>query len=146
MSNVVKLVQNNDDHRPRRLKPIDKVIGESLRIERKAKGLSMEMLAGKLNITYQQLGKVEHGQNRLSVSRLIEIAQTLGFDAGMFVADLIDDLESPDRASAREEVQSLLMTNGASELLQLYGDMLHEDRSAILKLARRLAQNERSDG
>ena len=55
--------------------PIDAQIGAYLRSLRKDSGLSQIELAKTLGVSYQQLQKYETGQNRLSASRLHQVAQ-----------------------------------------------------------------------
>lgn len=58
--------------------PVGFYVGQRLRAIRKDKGLSQEMLAKNLGITFQQVQKYEHGTNRISASRLHEAAAFLG--------------------------------------------------------------------
>jgi transcriptional regulator with XRE-family HTH domain len=53
-------------------------IGARVRAARLVAGLSQEALADHLGITFQQVQKYEKGTNRVSVSRLVEIAAFTG--------------------------------------------------------------------
>ncbi|MFG1230260.1 helix-turn-helix domain-containing protein [Xanthobacter wiegelii] len=57
---------------------MDHVVGLRIRECRAAAGLSQMSLAQALGITFQQVQKYENGRNRVSASRLVMIAQTLG--------------------------------------------------------------------
>ena len=127
---------------PKRLDEAEKIIGGALRLERCAKQLSMEKIAQKIGISWQQIYKIEQGTNRLSVLRLIELASLIGFDPGHFVNDLADDLSSTDRSSIREEMQAKLSVKGAPELLQLYANMTAKGRHALLELMRTMVVDE----
>ena len=59
------------------LNTIDRNAGLHLRIARKDAGLSQVQLAKKCGITFQQVQKYESGANRMSVSRLYQIAEIL---------------------------------------------------------------------
>ena len=59
------------------LNEIDKHAGNRLRIARKDAGFSQVQLAGLCGITFQQMQKYENGANRMSVSRLYQIAGIL---------------------------------------------------------------------
>ena len=59
------------------LNEIDKHAGNRLRIARKDAGLSQTQLATECGITFQQMQKYESGGNRISVSRLYQIAGIL---------------------------------------------------------------------
>lgn len=58
--------------------PIDVHVGEKIRARRIALGMSMETLGKQLGVTFQQIQKYERGANRVSASRLQNIATALG--------------------------------------------------------------------
>ncbi|GAB4071710.1 helix-turn-helix transcriptional regulator [Ancylobacter sonchi] len=57
---------------------LDIEIGRRLRSARMQAGLSMETLAERLGISYQQIQKYERGTNRVASSTLIPISRELG--------------------------------------------------------------------
>lgn len=61
---------------------IDKSLGERVRNQRLALDMAQETLADKIGVTFQQVQKYERGLNRISVSRLLQIAKALGTDIG----------------------------------------------------------------
>ena len=56
---------------------LDSFTGARLRIRRLMLGMSQEALSEKLSLTFQQTQKYEKGINRVSASRLYELAQAL---------------------------------------------------------------------
>src|SRR3954470_19795416 len=68
--------------------PIDIHVGTRLRLRRTLLGLSQETLGEAVGITFQQLQKYERGANRISASRLFNLAQVLGVAVGFFFEDL----------------------------------------------------------
>ena len=56
---------------------LDQYIGNQVRCHRRAKGFSQQDLARSIGISFQQIQKYESASNRISVSRLIQIAKTL---------------------------------------------------------------------
>lgn len=56
---------------------IDTVTGIVLRRLRENAGITQEILAARVGISYQQIQKYERGQNRVSISRLFDIAGVL---------------------------------------------------------------------
>ena len=64
--------------------PVDKFIGARLRARRLLVRMSQEKLGEALGITFQQIQKYEKGTNRISVSRLHQIAHVLGVQVGYF--------------------------------------------------------------
>jgi transcriptional regulator with XRE-family HTH domain len=79
---------------------IDAHIGARLRAARLRSGLSQENLAGRLGITFQQIQKYEKGTNRISASRLLQIATVLN----MPVADFFTGLERTTRFQGSDAV------------------------------------------
>ena len=77
---------------------IDVFAGRKTRELRKMRGLSQPQLADKIGVKFQQLQKYETGANRISASRLFEIANALDAPVTAFFpatdqdpnADLID--------------------------------------------------------
>lgn len=70
-----------------RVHPIDRLVGQHVRMLRVSRGMSQTTLASKLGLTFQQLQKYEKGTNRISASKLYEIARALKVN----VADLFED-------------------------------------------------------
>jgi transcriptional regulator with XRE-family HTH domain len=68
----------------KRLSDLDKHIGLRLRMRRILLNLSQDDLAQKLNITFQQVQKYEKATNRISATRLYEMAQVLNIDISYF--------------------------------------------------------------
>lgn len=62
---------------PRRPNELDETIGDLIRRLRKERGLSQPALAAKCGLSFQQIQKYERGQNRISASRLYDIAAAL---------------------------------------------------------------------
>jgi transcriptional regulator with XRE-family HTH domain len=57
--------------------PVDVFVGKKLRLRRKLLGLSQEVVANAVGVTFQQVQKYERGVNRISASRLSEFAEAL---------------------------------------------------------------------
>ena len=57
--------------------PTDSYVGSRVRMRRLMLGMSQERLAGQLGLTFQQVQKYEKGTNRVSASRLQQIAHIL---------------------------------------------------------------------
>ena len=68
--------------------PVDTHVGGVLRDLRTARGLSQSDLAVRLGLSFQQVQKYERGANRISASKLFELAQILGEDPAVFFAGL----------------------------------------------------------
>lgn len=67
--------------------PVDIAVGQHIRLLRYKQQMTQQDLAAKLSISFQQLQKYEKGQNRVSASRLVEIAKALGTHPGYFFGE-----------------------------------------------------------
>ena len=70
---------------------IDVHVGRRVRLRRTLLGMSQEQLGEALSITFQQVQKYERGSNRISSSRLWDIAQILDVPVSFFFDDMTDD-------------------------------------------------------
>jgi transcriptional regulator with XRE-family HTH domain len=77
-------------------------IGRRVRERRVAMGLSQSELAEGLGISFQQVQKYESGANRISGSRLWDIAQLLQVQVGHFFDGLESSLEPANEGTASE--------------------------------------------
>ena len=113
--------------------PMDIALGASVRIRRRSLGVSQEALAEKCGVSFQQIQKYENGANRISFSRLVQIARALQCR----VVDLMDVLDGPDRETTGDlDLLTRMRTPGAIELLAAYELMAPEARSALVSLLR----------
>ncbi len=71
--------------------PLDIHVGNRLRMRRLRLNLTQEKLANLVGLTFQQVQKYEHGSNRISASRLYEIATALKVPVSYFYEDLPAD-------------------------------------------------------
>lgn len=62
--------------------PIDRHVGAMIRAHRRAAGVSQEELGTALGLTFQQIQKYETGENRISASKLVEVARVLSLPVG----------------------------------------------------------------
>ena len=115
---------------------MDVALGAAVRIRRKTLGISQEALAEQCGISFQQIQKYENGANRISFSRLVQIARALRCR----VVDLLEVLDAPGReAPADLDMLARMRTPGAVELLAAYEQMNGESRQALVGLLRTLS-------
>ena len=116
--------------------PMDIALGAAVRIRRRSLGISQEALAEQCGVSFQQVQKYENGANRISFSRLVQIARALQCR----VVDLMDVLDAPDGGSVGDlDILSRMRTPGALELLSAFERLSPETRSSLLGLMRTLA-------
>lgn len=63
---------------------IDAQVGQRIRVRRQLLGLSQAQLAHAVGVSFQQIQKYEKGTNRISASRLYDVARVLGVSVSFF--------------------------------------------------------------
>ena len=89
----------------RSINAIDQHVGQRVRAQRLLKGMSQQALASALGLTFQQVQKYEGGANRVSASRLSQIAEVLGVPISYFFSDLNLGDADEGEAEMRERMQ-----------------------------------------
>jgi transcriptional regulator with XRE-family HTH domain len=117
--------------------PMDIALGAAVRIRRRSLGISQEGLAEQCGVSFQQIQKYENGANRISFSRLVQIARALRCR----VVDLMDVLDQPEGSGSSGDIELLtrMRTPGAMELLTAFEILTPDTRSSLLALVRTLA-------
>lgn len=109
---------------------LDRALGNAIRLRRHSLNLSQEQLASACGISFQPIQKYENGGNRVSFSRLVQIARAL--DCG--VTGLMSALDQPQAAPADFECLRLMTLPGAVDLLARYEAMTPESRRLLVDL------------
>ena len=114
---------------------MDIALGAAVRIRRRTLGISQEALAEQCGVSFQQIQKYENGANRISFSRLVQIARALRCR----VVDLLDVLDGPDLETAADlDLLTRMRTPGVLDLLTAYERLAPDARSSLLTLLRTL--------
>ena len=71
--------------------PVDIHVGYRIRQRRLILGISQTELSEKVGVRFQQVQKYESGINRVSASRLWDIARAMDVDTSFFFDDFIED-------------------------------------------------------
>jgi transcriptional regulator with XRE-family HTH domain len=122
-------------NRQRSVTPLDTLIGQRIRTRRMEMKISQQELGELLGVSFQQIQKYENGANRISFSRLVQIARALKCR----VVDLMDVLDGPDRETTGDlDLLTRMRTPGALELLAAYEQMPPEARASLVGLLRAL--------
>src|SRR6188508_1668451 len=102
--------------------PVDLYVGGRIRMRRRTLGVSQEKLADDLGLTFQQVQKYERGANRVSASKLYEIARSLSIPVAYFFEGLNDPVSPNGVADAGADtfVHDFLMTHEGVELASLF--------------------------
>lgn len=75
--------------------PVDLHVGRRVAEKRISLGFSQTDLAQALGLSFQQVQKYEKGANRISASKLWDVAQFLSVEIGYFFAGLSNDPKDP---------------------------------------------------
>ena len=114
--------------------PVDVHVGKRIRHRRWMVGMTQQQLAEKVGIKFQQIQKYETGMNRVSASRLWDIAETLSVPVSFFFEGLSTD------AQVEEDMPSdLLADKEALELVRSYYAIPETQRRRLFELARVLS-------
>jgi transcriptional regulator with XRE-family HTH domain len=122
--------------------PVDVHVGARIRTRRLLLGMNQETLATALGLTFQQVQKYEGGANRVSASRLAEMAAVLGVSVAYFFRDL----ETADDAGAtdEQEIREMMQRPEAIELVRWYYAITDSDvREQFLEMVKTVAQSQR---
>jgi transcriptional regulator with XRE-family HTH domain len=121
--------------------PIDRHVGLRIRMRRKELGISQERLAESIGLTFQQVQKYERAANRVSASKLWEMARALNTSIAYFYEGLSETPEAPGSNQPRETVQDFLMTPEGLELASSFPKIAHgRVRRKILDLVRVMSE------
>lgn len=86
---------------------VDAFIGARVRLRRLNLKMSQEDLSNRLGVTFQQIQKYEKGVNRVSASRLLQLAAALAVPVQFFFDGLDVDKDAPPPDGMSEETQPL---------------------------------------
>ena len=114
--------------------PVDVHVGKRVRHRRWMVGMTQQQLADKVGIKFQQIQKYETGMNRISASRLWDIADALSVPISFF----FEGLDS--RAAPVDEVEGdILADKEALLLVRSYYAIPEAQRRRLFDLAKVLS-------
>ena len=116
--------------------PVDQHVGKRIRHRRWLVGMTQQQLADQVGIKFQQIQKYETGANRVSASRLWDIAKSLQVDISFFFEGIEGDEAQVEAGVAPSDV---LSDKEASELLRSYYAIPENQRRRLFDLARVLS-------
>lgn len=118
---------------------IDLHVGKRLRRRRRLLGLTQQQLAESVGIRFQQIQKYECGANRVSASRLFELAESLDVPVQYFYEGLSQRDESPSETGLSADILSQKET---MDLIRAYYRLGERPRKRLLELAKSLEPGE----
>ena len=133
----LKALNDPENRSPHR---VDQHVGALIRLRRRALGISQTELANALGLTFQQVQKYERGSNRVSASKLYEIAQKLDTPLAAFFEGLETSAEGV--LPGQDEVLHFLGQPGSQALITAFTTLRPQLRTRLVALAEALAAAE----
>jgi len=117
--------------------PVDEHVGKRLRQRRWLVGMTQQQLAEHVGIKFQQIQKYETGANRVSASRLWDIASTLDVSINFF----FDGLQAEEGVKIQSDAipSDLMGDKEALDLVRSYYAIPENQRRRLFDLARVLS-------
>ncbi len=114
--------------------PVDVHVGQRVRQRRWMVGMTQQQLGNKVGIKFQQIQKYETGTNRVSASRLWDIAAALDVPVSFFFEGLNSEQLGVDGRG------DILTDKEAMELVRAYYSIPETQRRRLFDLARVLSE------
>ena len=118
---------------------VDVHVGQRIRHRRWTIGMTQQQLADSVGIKFQQIQKYETGMNRVSASRLWDIASALGVPIAFFFEGMGAQLSEGAEHAGVDMPADLLTDREALELLRSYYAIPEAQRRRLFDLARVLS-------
>lgn len=119
--------------------PVDVHVGKRVRHRRWLIGMTQQQLAEQVGIKFQQIQKYETGANRISASRLWDIADALDVPVAFFFEGL-EEAQAQDEDVAPAAVPADIMGDKeALDLVRSYYAIPENQRRRLFDLARVLS-------
>ncbi|WP_309644623.1 helix-turn-helix domain-containing protein [Phenylobacterium sp.] len=124
--------------------PVDLHVGLRIRLRRKEMGVSQEKLAEAIGLTFQQVQKYERAANRVSASKLYEMARALKTSTAYFFEGLPEGEDGGlAGAESRPGSQAFLLTAEGLELADTFPKIRRPRvRRRILDLVRAMVEED----
>jgi transcriptional regulator with XRE-family HTH domain len=130
----------------RRIIDFDIAIGRRIRIQRMLRNITQTQLANAIGITFQQIQKYEHGTNRISAGKLLQVAQYLGVPVSLFFDGLDEGSGRNSAPAAGPEYHQLKQFIASPEGGRLYRAFAQirkkETQMTLLRMVESLAGGE----
>ena len=136
--------------------PIDRHVGARVQLRRTLVRMTQEQLAKKVGVSFQQVQKYERGLNRVSASRLFDIAYVLGVPITYFFEDVNEGLLQSRKKKGvdvaeyaaldeqpRQQTGDLMSKTESLELVRSYWHMPASHREKVRALVETLAKSSR---
>ena len=117
--------------------PVDVHVGKRVRQRRWLAGMTQQQLAEQVGIKFQQIQKYETGANRVSASRLWDIADALEVEVSFFFEGI--DVDAKEELVEDGIPADLMGDKEALDLVRSYYAIPENQRRRLFELARVLS-------
>ena len=119
--------------------PVDVHVGKRIRHRRWLVGMTQQQLAESVGIKFQQIQKYETGMNRVSASRLWDIASSLSVPVSFFFDGLNGEDTVAEPVPNADIPLDILKDKEALDLIRSYYAIPETQRRRLFELARVLS-------
>jgi transcriptional regulator with XRE-family HTH domain len=124
-------------------KPVDAFVGARIRARRLELSISQEKLAEAIGLTFQQVQKYEKGMNRVSSSRLMQIANTLNVPPPYFFEGAPSASRKADTKSVSLDfVKDFIASKDGLALVRAFLKIPKGLRRSIVNLVDKITEHE----
>lgn len=119
--------------------PVDVHVGKRIRHRRWLVGMTQQQLAERVGIKFQQIQKYETGANRVSASRLWDIADALDVPVSFFFEGIESESENAEAPTSENVPADIMGDKEALDLVRSYYAIPENQRRRLFELARVLS-------
>ncbi len=122
-------------------------VGKRLRRRRRLLGMTQQDLASQVGVRFQQIQKYECGANRITASRLYDLARAMNVSVQYFFDGMPSGTGTPNAANDAEQIEGdILSQKETLELVRAYYRLGERPRKRLLELAKALEQENSNSG
>ena len=126
---------------------VDIYVGKRLRRRRRLLGMTQQDLANEVGVRFQQIQKYECGANRITASRLFDLANALTVNVNYFFDGLAaDGTLAPANDSTETLAGDILSQKETLEMVRAYYRLSERPRRRLLELAKALEDEATESG
>ncbi|MFN4025748.1 MAG: helix-turn-helix domain-containing protein [Hyphomonas sp.] len=122
-------------------------VGKRLRRRRRLLGMTQQELASQVGVRFQQIQKYECGANRVTASRLYDLARAMNVSVQYFFDGMVTTGAMPNAANDAEQMEGdILSQKETLELVRAYYRLGERPRRRLLELAKAFEQDNSNSG
>lgn len=120
-------------------KPDDAHVGARLRDRRSKMKITQTALANEIGVTFQQVQKYEKGTNRISSSRLAQIANVLKVDPAFFFAGMPNQKQTGVKLPSPKYIEEFVGSTEGLALIKAFMKLSPKLRRSVVTLVGNIA-------